>query len=119
MTIQTTEFDNEMKALAQGVYKGNEKSIPKDWIKVSEYDKKSGFHGEAFYKDGKVVIAMRGTDEFVNDFVKEDIGHLAMKKLPNQYADAQKFYEKVGKDFPNQEIIFKKSIGKDLCHWVW
>lgn len=22
--IQTTEFDNEMKALAQGVYKGNE-----------------------------------------------------------------------------------------------
>ncbi len=37
-------------------------SIPKDWIKVSEYDKKSGFHGEAFYKDGKVVIAMRGTE---------------------------------------------------------
>lgn len=23
MTIQTTEFDNGMKALAQGVYKGN------------------------------------------------------------------------------------------------
>ena len=31
---QTTEFDNEMKALSMGVYKGNEKSIPKDWIKV-------------------------------------------------------------------------------------
>lgn len=116
MKIQTTEFDNEMKALAQGVYKGNEKSIPKDWIKVSEYDKKSGFHGEAFYKDGKVVIAMRGTDEFVNDFVKEDIGHLAMKKLPNQYVDAQKFYEKVRKDFPNQEIIFTgHSLGGSLA----
>ena len=36
---QTTEFDNEMKALSQGVYMGNEKSIPKDWIKVSEYNK--------------------------------------------------------------------------------
>lgn len=34
--LQTTEFDNEMKALSQGVYKGNEKVIPKDWIKVSE-----------------------------------------------------------------------------------
>ena len=86
---ETTNFDNELKALSMGVYKGNEKSIPKDWIKVSEYDKKSGFHGEAFYKDEKVVIAMRGTDEIVNDFIKEDIAHLAMKKLPNQYVDNQ------------------------------
>ena len=113
---QTTNFDNEMKALAQGVYKGNEKSIPKNWIKVSEYDKKSGFHGKAFYKDGKVVIAMRGTDEFVNDLIKEDIGHLAIKKLPNQYVDAQKFYEKVKKDFPNQEILFTgHSLGGSLA----
>ena len=30
-----------------GVYKGNEKSIPKDWIKVSEYDNsETGFHGK-------------------------------------------------------------------------
>ena len=113
---ETTNFDNEMKALSQGVYKGNEKSIPKDWIKVSEFDKKSGFHGEAFYKNGKVVIAMRGTDEVVNDLIKEDIGHLAMKKIPNQYADAQKFYEKVKKDFPNQEIVFTgHSLGGSLA----
>lgn len=68
---QTTEFDNEMKALSMGVYKGNEKSIQKDWIKVSEYDKKSGFHGESFYKNGKVVIVMCGTDDkddLANDF---------------------------------------------------
>lgn len=44
---ETTNFDNELKALSMGVYKGNEKSIPRDWIKISEYDKKSGFHGEA------------------------------------------------------------------------
>lgn len=117
-TMATTQkqFDNEMKALSQGVYKGNEKSIPKDWIKVSEYNKRSGFHGEAFYKNGKVVIAMRGTDEFVNDFIKEDIRHLAKKKLPNQYVDAQKFYEKVRKDFPDQEIIFTgHSLGGSLA----
>ena len=37
---QTTNFDNEMKALAQGIYKGNEKSVPKGWIKVSELGNK-------------------------------------------------------------------------------
>lgn len=113
--IETTKFDNKMKALAQGVYKGNEKSIPKDWIKVSEYDKKSGFHGEAFYKDGKVVIAMRGTEKEDPKDVANDLA-MAMKKLPNQYVDAQKFYEKVRKDFPNQEIIFTgHSLGGSLA----
>lgn len=92
-----------MKALSIGVYKGNEKSIPKDWIKVSEYDKKSGFQGEAFYKNGKIVIAMRGTDD--KDDLVNDID-MAMKKLPNQYVAAQKFYEKIRKDFPTQEIVF-------------
>ena len=115
-TTTQKQFDNEMKALSICVYKGNKKYIPKDWIKVLEYDKKSGFHGEAFYKNGQVVIAMRGTDEAVNDLIKEDIGHLAMKKLPNQYTDAQKFYEKVRKDFPNYKIIFTgHSLGGSLA----
>ena len=112
---QTTEFDNEMKALSQGVYKGNEKSIPKDWIKVSEYNKKSGFHGEAFYKNGKIVIAMRGTEKEDKKDWQNDI-NMGMKKLPNQYVDAQKFYEKVKKDFPNQEIVFTgHSLGGSLA----
>lgn len=112
-TTTQKQFDNEMKSLSIGVYKGNEKSIPKGWIKVSEYDKKSGFHGEAFYKDGEVVIAMRGTND------KDDLANnidMAKKKLPNQYADAQKFYEKVKKDFPDQEIIFTgHSLGGSLA----
>ena len=46
-----------MKALSQGVYKGNEKFIPKDWIKIAEeYNKKTGFHAAAFYKNGKFAI---------------------------------------------------------------
>lgn len=97
------QFDNKMKALSIGVYKGNEKSIPKDWIKVSEYDKNSGFQGEAFYKNVKIVIAMRGTDD--KDDLVNDID-MVMKKLPNQYVAAQKFYEKIRKDFPPQEIVF-------------
>ena len=112
-TTTQKQFDNEMKSLSIGVYKGNEKSIPKGWIKVSEYDKKSGFHGEAFYKDGKVVIAMRGTND--KDDLANDVD-MAKKKLPNQYADAQKFYEKVKKDFTNQEIVFTgHSLGGSLA----
>lgn len=112
-TTNQKRFDNEMKSLSVGVYKGNEISIPKDWIKVSEYDKKSGFHGEAFYKDGKVVIAMRGTND--KDDLANDVD-MAKKKLPNQYADAQKFYEKVRKDFPDQEIVFTgHSLGGSLA----
>ena len=114
-TTNQKQFDNEMKALSQGVYKGNEKSIPKDWIKVSEYDKKSGFHGEAFYKNGKVVIAMRGTEIPKTNDLTDDLA-MFMKKLPNQYTDAQKFYEKVKKDFPNQEIVFTgHSLGGSLA----
>ena len=113
---QTTEFDNEMKALSQEVYMGNEKSIPKDWIKVSEYNKRSGFHGEAFYKNGKIIIVMRGTE--LNDIgdMSDDGNMYFGKKLPNQYVDAQKFYEKVRKDFPNQEIVFTgHSLGGSLA----
>ncbi len=49
-TADKLNFDNEMKALAEGVYKGNEKSIPKDWITFSKpYDNpRTGFHAEAF-----------------------------------------------------------------------
>ena len=34
---ETTDFDNELKTLSMGVYKENEKSIPRDWIKISRY----------------------------------------------------------------------------------
>ena len=54
------KFDNEMKQLSMGVYNGNEKYIPKDWIKIGQQDSQTGFHGEAFYKNGVVVLAYRG-----------------------------------------------------------
>ena len=30
---KTLDFDNELKNLSMGVYVGNEKYVPKDWIK--------------------------------------------------------------------------------------
>lgn len=110
------DFDNEMRTLSMGVYKGNEKYIPKDWIRIAEQDSKNGFHGEAFYKNGTIVVSFRGTDEFINDFLKEDILKLGLNKLPAQYIYAQEFYNKVKADFPNKKIIFTgHSLGGSLA----
>ena len=92
-----------MKALAMGVYKGNESYIPKDWIKIDEHDSNNGFHGEAFYKNGQVVIAIRGTEITDTGDIKNDI-QMASKNLPSQYVDAKEFYNKIKSDFPNQKI---------------
>lgn len=62
------------------------------------------------------TIAMRGTE--LNDIgdMSDDGNMYFGKKLPNQYVDAQKFYEKVRKDFPDQEIIFTgHSLGGSLA----
>lgn len=110
------DFDNEMRTLSMGVYKGNEKYIPKDWIRIAEQDSKNGFHGEAFYKNGTIVVSFRGTDEFINDLLKEDILKLGLNKLLAQYIYAQEFYKKVKKDFPNKKIIFTgHSLGGSLA----
>lgn len=115
--LQSITFDNAMEALSAGVYKGNQNLIPKNWLKIDGlYNTKSGFHGEAFYKNGTIVISIRGTDEKFNDLIKEDIGRLGIKKLPNQYSDAQKFYEIIKRDFPNQKIVFTgHSLGGSLA----
>ena len=47
--IEKIKFDNKMKALAQGVYKENEKVVPKEWIKFTEKDnKKTDFYTKPF-----------------------------------------------------------------------
>ena len=115
---KTLELDNELKNISIGVYVGNEKYVPKDWIKINEYDnKKTGFHGEAFYKNGKIVISFRGTENSFQDTFSD--AQMGFNQLPNQYVDAQNFYEKVKKDFPNQKIIFTgHSLGGSLAQLI-
>ena len=50
--VKDLKLDNELKMLALGVYEGNEKYIPKNWIKIDEHNSKNGFHGKGFIKNG-------------------------------------------------------------------
>ena len=111
----------ELQELSKYVYKEKESKLPTGWLSIKPYENKdTGFYAEAFYKNDKVVIAIRGTDMERGNFEKaKDISadsRLAiMKHIPAQYSDAEKFYSEIKKTFPNQEIIFTgHSLGGSL-----
>ena len=109
------KFDNEMKDLSMCVYKGNEKYKPKDWIKFDEHKSNNGFYGEAFYKNGIIVIAFRGTNISELGDIASDRS-MTTKHVPSQYVDAQKFHKQIASKFSNEKIVFTgHSLGGSLA----
>ena len=111
----------ELQELSKYVYKERDSKLPIGWLSIKPYENKdTGFYAEAFYKNDKVVIAIRGTDMERGNFEKaKDISAdscLAITRhIPAQYADAEKFYSEIKKTFPNQEIMFTgHSLGGSL-----
>lgn len=61
----------ELQELSKYVYKEKDSKLPTGWLSIKPYENKdTGFYAEAFYKNDKVVIAIRGTDMERGNFEK-------------------------------------------------
>ena len=72
------------------------------WNQFDSQSADNGFHAKAFEKDGKVVIAFRGSDDGGDLRVDHQ---MLSGRLPDQFADATQFVERVKRSHPDAEII--------------
>ncbi len=90
------EQDKLAQKFAIGVYNESREFLPKDWKLISEYSNNdNGFHGEAYEKDGKIIIAFRGTNDR-KDLFDSDI-QMLRRQIPNQTDSALHLYYQVEK----------------------
>ncbi len=98
--MNKNQLYEEFKYLSKNVYKNKNKN--EKWLHIqTENNIKTGFYADTFYKDNKIVIVFRGTNDIKDLY--NDI-YISGTMLPPQIVNARKFYEKIKKDFPNQKI---------------
>ncbi len=88
---------------AIGVYNGNKSKIPDGWKLIKEESLSNGFHAEAYEKDGKVIIAFRGTElTNLNDLWADS--QMVRRKVPDQAKSALDFYYEIEKYCKEKDI---------------
>ncbi len=118
------EQDKLAQKFAIGVYDESREFLPKDWKLISEYSNNdNGFHGEAYEKDGKIIIAFRGTQWYSLGDLNTDV-QMIRKEIPKQANSALTFYYKVEKYCVTHDIdksnitITGHSLGGSLGEFV-
>src|SRR5574344_267874 len=115
------ELHNQLKQLSGYVYKNSEFKKPNNWMVVdSTESRKSGFYSETFMNGNNIVIAFRGTDikrgkkELTKDMYSNACMGLSLP--PSQIINAQSYYEKIKRKYPNSNIILTgHSLGGSLA----
>lgn len=118
-------IDEDVKELSIYTYKDGKGKIPSGWKSIyTKENTKNGFYGEAFSKDGEIVIIYCGTDtqkglkEFAKDLLKGDSPMGINLKSGQQY-DAIKFYEEINLNNKNKRIVLGgHSLGGSLSQIV-
>lgn len=85
---------------------------------IDTFSSEKGFFGVAFQQQNEnIIIAFRGTDDIAD--IKSDLQLGRQKELPEQYADAVKFYKKIKTIYPEKRIIVTgHSLGGALSELV-
>jgi len=108
------ELVQDAADLSQFAY-GDKPGDPKRLNGWNQFDSQSadnGFHAKAFEKDGKIIIAFRGSDDGRDLVVDHKMlsGH-----LPDQFDNATEFVQRVRRAHPDAEIIVTgHSLGGSL-----
>lgn len=101
-TEQEKEFVKDIMPLAVFAYLEPDK-IKNDKYKVIDYaSSENGFSATAFEgKDAHIIIAFRGSDE-TKDLI--DAERILEGRMPDQFDNALKFYQKLRQEYPNAKI---------------
>lgn len=119
--IRTSQDVKSLAGLSAQAYTPVDKIKPErlgDYEIISSSTDENGFAGVAFKdKTGNIVIAYRGSDD-VND-IKSDLEMINGTKLPEQFYNAEQFYEDVKAQNPNSKIVLTgHSLGGALSQLV-
>ncbi len=117
--MATTEMTATYATLSARVYADS--NVPTDgWNKLNipkNSDDSNGFYAEAYEKDGKIIIAYRGSDDR-KDWLYSD-AQIAAGNLPDQWENAKAFYKEVERRNPNTPIsVTGHSLGGALAQFV-
>lgn len=117
-TLNNKDLSRITSTLSGDAYKKEQPTV-ENWTPFNRIDDdKTGFRAIAYKNKNKneVIIAYCGTNDD-KDFLSDM--QMALGKIPEQFEEANKFYEKISKENPNCPVIVTgHSLGASLAELV-